>query len=87
MAWTTLDNGDLLDAAAAQFDVFITVDQNIRHQQNLATLPLSVVVLVAPNNRLKTLESHVPSLLSALPQLAPRSLLRIDERGVQPPSG
>jgi hypothetical protein len=34
--WDTLKNGELLDAAeAAGFDVFVTTDRNIRHQQNL----------------------------------------------------
>ena len=34
--WDTLRNGELLDAAeAAGFDVFVTTDRNIRHQQNL----------------------------------------------------
>jgi hypothetical protein len=34
--WDTLRNGELLDASeAAGFDVFVTTDRNIRHQQNL----------------------------------------------------
>ncbi len=34
--WDTLKNGELLDAAeAAGFDVFVTTDRNIRHQQTL----------------------------------------------------
>ncbi len=41
-----LENGDLLDAAeAADFDVLITADQNIRYQQNLTGRKLSLVVL------------------------------------------
>ena len=28
-------NGELLTLAEKNFDVFITIDQNIRHQQNL----------------------------------------------------
>ncbi len=35
--WTTLENGQLLDAAeAAGFDLLLTTDQNIQNQQNLA---------------------------------------------------
>jgi predicted nuclease of predicted toxin-antitoxin system len=41
-----LENGDLLTAAeAADFDVMITADQNIRYQQNLTGRKLSLVVL------------------------------------------
>ncbi len=41
-----LENGELLTAAeAADFDVMLTADQNIRYQQNLASRKLSLVVL------------------------------------------
>jgi len=36
MGWAQLSNGDLLAAAEKSFDVFITTDQNLRYQQNLA---------------------------------------------------
>jgi predicted nuclease of predicted toxin-antitoxin system len=34
--WSGRRNGDLLGAAAEAFDVFITTDQGIPHQQNLS---------------------------------------------------
>jgi hypothetical protein len=44
--WDRLKNGDLLNAAeAAGFDVVVTTDRNIRHQQNLTSRTLAVVVL------------------------------------------
>lgn len=44
--WDTLRNGELLDAAeAAGFDVLLTTDKNIRHQQNLTGRRLAIVVL------------------------------------------
>ena len=36
MGWTGLKNGELLVLAERQFDVFITADQQLRYQQNLA---------------------------------------------------
>jgi predicted nuclease of predicted toxin-antitoxin system len=33
-------NGELLQLAAADFDVLLTADQNLGHQQNLDALPL-----------------------------------------------
>jgi hypothetical protein len=57
MDWTGRRNGELLQLAAAQFDVLLTADQNLAHQQNLGDLPIAVVVLVAPTNRL---DSHRP---------------------------
>ena len=41
-----LENGELLEAAeAAGFEVLVTCDQNIRHQQNLSGRALALVVL------------------------------------------
>jgi predicted nuclease of predicted toxin-antitoxin system len=47
MGWSSLKNGELLLRAAAQFDVFLTADQNLQFQQNLRTLPVAVAVLAA----------------------------------------
>ena len=33
--WAGVRNGELLRRAATEFDVFVTVDQNLQHQQNL----------------------------------------------------
>lgn len=77
MKWTSLGNGALLKQAAAAFDVFLTADQHIEFQQNLATLPLAVVVLVAESNRLESLEPLVPAVLQALAVISPRTLVRV----------
>ena len=45
-SWDTLTNGKLLEAIkAAALDVFVTCDQNLRHQQNLSDLPFAIVVI------------------------------------------
>ena len=77
MGWSALKNGELLRRAAAQFDVFVTADQNLQYQQNLQNLPLAVAVLVARSNRIQSLRSLVPELLSALASLQPRTLCRV----------
>ena len=46
--WSDLDNGDLLAAAEAEgYDLLLTTDQHIRHQQNLANRTLAVMVLLS----------------------------------------
>jgi hypothetical protein len=45
MGWSKLSNGELLAAAERSFDAFITTDQNLRHQQNLAGKRLAILVL------------------------------------------
>ena len=47
MGWSGVKNVRLLAFAAADFDAFITVDKNPPYQQNLASLPISVVMLDA----------------------------------------
>ena len=43
--WAGKDNGELLGLADKQFDVFVTADQGIEYQQNLAGFGLAVVTL------------------------------------------
>lgn len=41
--WGGLKNGDLIQMAQAEFDLFITSDQNIRYQQNLRSRHIAVL--------------------------------------------
>src|SRR5437773_8716082 len=48
--WSELLNGELLTAAeAAGFDLFITTDQNLRHQLDLSRFGIAVMVLNIAN--------------------------------------
>jgi len=38
VGWSGIENGELLRLAAERFDVLITADRNVEHQQNLITL-------------------------------------------------
>jgi hypothetical protein len=66
-------NGKLLALAAAEFDAFVTVDKNLPFQQNLATLPIALVVLDSVSNELSALLPLVPVLLRELASLKPKS--------------
>ncbi len=48
--WQGKKNGELLRLAAEEFDVFVTMDKNLQHQQNLGALGLAVVVIRAHSN-------------------------------------
>ncbi len=46
--WSDLDNGDLLQAAEDEgYDLLITTDQKIRHQQGLANRNIAILVLLS----------------------------------------
>ena len=47
MGWASKRNGDLLHRAEGEFDVFLTVDRKLQHQQNLPAFNIAVIVLVA----------------------------------------
>jgi Domain of unknown function (DUF5615) len=78
IGWSGVKNGDLLRRAAASFDVFVTVDKNLPYQQNLATLPLAVVVLNAHSTELPALLPLLPKLEAQLCDIQPRTYVRID---------
>jgi hypothetical protein len=80
LGWSALENGDLLSQAASSgFDAMITKDQGIEHEQNPASLPLSVVVLRAKTNKIDDIRPLVPELLSALDSLKVRSFVKVPE--------
>ena len=60
MGWAGIKDGQLLDLAAAEFDVFITVDRNLSFQQNVPQFDIAVIVLAAPSNRLADLKPLAP---------------------------
>ena len=74
MGWGGISNGKLLSLLRGQFDAFITVDSNLAYQQNLSTLPVAVVVLRAPSNKIEDLRPLLPALLAALAVLKPGEL-------------
>ncbi len=67
--WAGLQNGALLKVAAGEFDVLLTGDKNIQYQQNLATLPIPIVVLVAVSNRFEALRPLIPRVKAILATL------------------
>jgi predicted nuclease of predicted toxin-antitoxin system len=75
--WKSVKNGKLLALAASKFDVFITADRNLEFQQNLSTLPISVVVLVARKNRIQDLEPLLQDLGELLNKLPARTLRKV----------
>ncbi|MBI3651219.1 MAG: DUF5615 family PIN-like protein [Acidobacteria bacterium] len=73
--WASRKNGDLLRLAEISFDVFITIDQNIPSQQNLASFNLAFIVLLAANNQLDTLKPLMPKVVQALFSIQPGDVI------------
>ena len=62
MGWTGKHNGVLLSAAAQEFDVMLSMDRGLEHQQRLSDYDLAVVLLIAPSNRLEDTVTLIPDL-------------------------
>src|ERR1700730_9138320 len=73
--WSGKENGDLLALAEAEFDVLVTLDTNLRFQQNLERRRIGIVVLRALSNRLSNLKAHFPACANALQAIKPGDII------------
>ena len=55
MNWAGVKNGKLLEKAQTDFDVFITIDQNLSYQQELSKYSIAVIAFKAKSSRYKDL--------------------------------
>ena len=69
--WSDLDDGPLLAAAEGEYDAFLTMDQNLRFQQNLRGRSPRIVVLRARTNRLPDLVPLAQPVLDNLAAMTP----------------
>jgi predicted nuclease of predicted toxin-antitoxin system len=77
MGWAAKENGELLQLASSLFDVFITADQRLSYQQDVARFSIAVVVLVARRNKMEFLLPLAPELRRVLTQVRPGNVYRI----------
>ncbi len=77
MGWAGVKNGELLRLAAAEFDVFLTADRNLPHQQTLDVLNLGVILLVARSTKLEDLRPLAPIILQAVVSVQAGEVLRV----------
>jgi hypothetical protein len=67
--WGGIRNGDLLQRAEGEFDLFITSDQNIRYQQNLAGRRIAILEL--STNDLRRIQAASTLIEDALGNIKP----------------
>jgi hypothetical protein len=76
--WSGRKNGELLALMrSAGFEVFLTVDQGVQHQQNLSGSGVGVIVMTAKSNDLGDLLPLVPSVLIALATIQPGDVVEV----------
>ena len=76
--WATWRNGDLISAAESEgFDVIVTTDLNIPHQQTLTGKKLPIVILIARSNSKHVLIPLVPQTLAAIAAIQPGQIVHV----------
>jgi len=75
--WSGMDNGELLAAAETEFDVLVTIDRNLRYQQNLAGRKIALLIVFARSNRVVDLELHFPACIEALRSIQPGDVVEV----------
>jgi len=79
--WSGMKNGKLLTLAEKEFDVLLTTDKGIPHQQNLADLNLAVILLRAKSNDYEDLSPLIDEIDKALDSITPGTLLTVPAEG------
>ena len=71
VGWSGKRNGDLISVAELEFDVLVTIDHGIRHQQNLVGRQIAILILVAQSNQIEDLAPLIPAALPTLASIGP----------------
>jgi hypothetical protein len=72
-----LKNGRLLQAASGQYDVLVTVDQNLQYQQNLKSFGIAVIVLKAQRSTYPMLKPLMSQVLVTLDKIKPGEMIEV----------
>jgi len=74
--WGGIKNGDLLRLAEGEFDLFITSDQGIRYQENLAGRRIAIIEL--STNKLRRIETAAGVVRSVIAAIRAGELRRLE---------
>ena len=74
--WAGIKNGELLRLAETDFDLFITSDQNIRYQQNLAGRKIAVLEL--STNDIERIEAAASIIQEAVEKIEPEQFKQLE---------
>jgi hypothetical protein len=74
--WGGIKNGDLLRLAEKEFSLFITSDQNIRYQQNLAGRQIAILEL--SSNAYRRIKAAAELIRSAVAKIQPKEFCQLE---------
>ena len=78
--WLGKKNGELLKVMTDDdFELFVTVDQNLQYQQNIERLSITIIVLRAADNRRETLQKLIPKIFDRIAKGNLKNVIEIFE--------
>jgi hypothetical protein len=75
--WSGKENGELLVLADASFDVVVTIDRNLRYQQDLTGRRIALLIVRARSNRVVDLEPHFSACAEMLRAIQPGTVVEV----------
>lgn len=80
MGWLGVKNGILLDQMSGDFQIIVTTDKNLPHQQNLRRRQISVIIL--PSNDIPSIIEMLPQIEQAISTLAPGDVKALERQAI-----
>ena len=74
--WGGIKNGDLIRLAENKFDLFVTSDQSIRYQQNLAGRQIAILEL--STNDFRRIKAAAELIQSAVAEIQPKQFRQLE---------
>ena len=68
LGWSGVKNGKLMTLCTENnFDILLTIDKNLQHQQNLDKYPITIVIFNSYTSKVEELIEFLPEFESQLP--------------------
>ena len=75
--WKGKRNSELLQQAEAVFDVLLTMDRSIEHQQNLSKYNIGIILISARSNRTEDIKPAMLRVNEVLREVQPGQVIRV----------
>jgi len=75
--WGSFKNGALLSRAQTNFDVFLSGDSNLEHQQNVARFDIGIVAILTVSLRLRDIRVAIDDIRAAVARVLPGELINV----------
>ena len=77
MGWGGIKNGALIKLADSQFDIFVTIDKNLKYQQNLSRQRMAIILISVQDNKVQTILKKISAFLGALNSIQPSQYIEV----------